>query len=238
MHPIALNWNELQLSRGEPLSDTARVFGKMVHCVAARVFSHDDLYTFRDYAKIPIINALSDKEHPLQALADFMTIKEKFGDFKKVKIAYVGDGNNVANSLILATAKVGAYISVATPLNLKPSPDIVARAKIEARKTGAKIEIDTNPQKAVESADVVYTDVWVSMGQEAEASSKIELLKGYQVNDQLFALAKPEAYFMHCLPAHRGQEVTESVIDGPRSIVFEQAENRLYTTIAVFYSVL
>lgn len=237
-HPMYLGAGELQLSRGEPISDTVRVLERMTHCIVARVYSHGDLVAMRRLSRVPIINALSDFEHPLQALADYMTLKEKKGSLKGLKLAYVGDGNNVAHSLILGAAKLGVWISVATPENYRPSLEVLAAAKVEAEKTGAKIEVLTNPQKAVEDADAVYTDVWVSMGQEAEAKKKVEAFRGYQVNSELMKLAKPDAVFMHCLPAHRGEEVTEEVLESAASVVFDQAENRLYTAIAVLYSVL
>jgi ornithine carbamoyltransferase len=237
-HPIYLGWNEMQLSRGEPIADTIRVVERMASCVVARVNSHLDLVTMKQVSKIPVVNALSDKEHPLQILADFMTLKEKRGSFENLTIAYIGDGNNVSNSLILGAAKVGATIRVATPESLKPDIEIVAAAKVEAEKTKGEVQLMTNPQKAVEGANVVYTDVWVSMGQESESSKKIDLLRSYQVNDTLLSLAQQEAFVMHCLPAHRGQEITDSIISGPHSIVFDQAENRLYTAMAVLYSIL
>ncbi|MEM3795038.1 MAG: ornithine carbamoyltransferase, partial [Thermoprotei archaeon] len=207
-------------------------------CIVARVNSHADLVTMKRLSRVPVINALSDFEHPLQALADFMTLKEKKGSLRGLKLAYVGDGNNVAHSLILGAAKLGVWISVATPEGYRPSLEVVAAAKVEAEKTGARVDVLSSPQRAVEDADAVYTDVWVSMGQEAEGKKKVEALRGYQVNSELMKLAKPGAFFMHCLPAHRGEEVSEEVLESPASIVFDQAENRLHTAIAVLYSVL
>jgi ornithine carbamoyltransferase len=237
-HPIYLGSSETQLSRGEPMSDTVRVIERMSNCIVARVNSHTDLMAMRRLCRIPVINALSDFEHPLQALADYMTLKEKKGTLRGLKVAYVGDGNNVANSLILGAAKLGVFINVATPDNYRPSLEILATAKVEAEKTGARIDVVSSPQRAVEDADAVYTDVWVSMGQEDERTKKVEALRPYQVNSALMRLAKPDAVFMHCLPAHRGEEVTEDVFESPSSVVFEQAENRLHTAIATLYSVL
>jgi len=237
-HPIYMGAGETQLSRGEPIADTVRVFERMSNCIVARVNSHSDLVAMRRLSRVPVINALSDFEHPLQALADFMTLKERKGSLRGLKLAYVGDGNNVAHSLILGAAKLGVWMTVATPEGYRPSLEVIAAAKVEAEKTGAKIDILSSPQKAVEDADAVYTDVWVSMGQEAEAKKKVETLRGYQVNSELMKLAKPGAFFMHCLPAHRGEEVSEDVLESPASVVFDQAENRLHTAIAVLYSVL
>lgn len=237
-NPIYMNYGELQLARGESIEHTAKVIGRMTDLIAARVYSHSGLLRMKEAAGVPVVNALSDREHPLQALGDFMTLREHFRDLNKIKIAYVGDGNNVANSLMLAAAKTGTIMTVCTPEPLRPPLEFVALAKSEATKTGAKIELESSPVKAVEGADAVYTDVWVSMGQEAERQKKIEMLSAYQVNERLMKLAKEDALFMHCLPAHVGEEVTEEVIGGPESVVFDQAENRLYTAIAVFYSIL
>jgi len=238
VNPIYMSWNELQLARGESIEHTAKVIGRMTDLIAARVYSHNELLSIKEAGGVPVVNALSDREHPLQALGDFMTLRERFRDLSKVKIAYVGDGNNVSNSLMLAAAKTGATITVCTPEPLRPPLEFFALARSEATKTGAKIELEASPAKAVEGADAVYTDVWVSMGQEAERQKKVEMLSGYQVNEKLMRLAKEDALFMHCLPAHVGEEVTEPVIEGPKSVVFDQAENRLYTAIAVFYSIL
>ncbi len=232
--PLVFNWNELQLGRGEPIKDTARVLERYVDAIAARVYSHRDLEELAKYSSVPVINMLSDYEHPLQAIADVMTITEKLGSVKGRKIVFVGDGrNNVAHSLILAVAKMGGTIVVAAPKELWPDERVLRMAQIDANETGGEIIVTENPIEAVTGADVVYTDVWVSMGEEKEAERKISLLKNYQVNVDLMKRAKKTAIFMHCLPAHRGQEVTEDVIEGPWSVVWDQAENRLHAQKAV-----
>ena len=228
-HPLPLRRDELQLSRGEPVRDTARVLSRYVDAIAARVYRHDSLLELAAYSKVPVINMLSDLEHPLQALADVMTILEKKGDIRSVKVAYVGDArNNVAHSLMLAVAKLGGHITLAAPRQLWPREDLLAAARAAASETSATIEVVEDPQEAVRGADVVYTDVWVSMGEEAEAEERRRLLRPYQVNARLMSLAAGNAIFMHCLPAHRGEEVTEDVIEGEWSVVWDQAENRLH----------
>src|SRR5512146_2344329 len=222
-----------RLDAREPLSDIAHNLERWVDGVVLRTFAHETVAKMAEYASIPVINALSDFEHPCQALADIMTVREKFGELKGVKIAFVGDGNNVAHSLLLAAAAVGAKISVGTPKGFEPNSGIVAAAKKLAVKTGAKIHIVNDPAAAVTAADVVYTDVWASMGQEAEASERKKTFAAYQVNDELMAHASKHALFMHCLPAHRGDEVAASVIDSARSIVFDEAENRLHVQKAI-----
>ncbi len=217
-----------RLGAREPLSDIARNLERWVDAVVLRTFAHQTVTGIAEYAGIPVINALSDLEHPCQALADFLTLQERFGDLTQVRLAYVGDGNNVAHSLILAAASTGATIAVATPEGYEPKAEIVASARQIAKKTGAKIEITTDPVEAVTAADAVYTDVWASMGQESEAAQRKAIFAPYQVNQRLFARAAKHAVFMHCLPAHRGDEVSAAVIDSPRSVVFDQAENRLH----------
>lgn len=233
-HPVVLRRDELQLSRGEPVKDTARVLSRYVDAIAARVYRHETLEELASYASVPVINMLSDKEHPLQALADIMTIEEKRGDLKSLKIVYVGDAaNNVAVSLALAVVKMGGHMVMAAPRRLWPPEPIVEEARAAARESGGELELVEDPREAVRGADVVYTDVWVSMGEEAQADEKRRLLRGYQVNEELLSLAASNALFMHCLPAHRGEEVTEEVIEGPHSVVWDQAENRLHTAKAV-----
>ena len=222
-----------RLDAREPLSDIAHNLERWVDGVVLRTFAHETVSKMAEYASIPVINALSDFEHPCQALADFMTIREKFGELKGVKVAYVGDGNNVAHSLILTAAAVGAKISVGTPKGFEPNSGIVAAAKKLATKTGAKITLTNDPAAAVAGADVVYTDVWASMGKESEAAERKKTFAAYQVNDQLMAHASEHALFMHCLPAHRGDEVAASVIDSSRSVVFDEAENRLHIQKAI-----
>jgi len=238
-YPLAFRIEELQLGRGEPVKDTARVLSRYVDAIAARVYSHESLEEMAAYATAPVINMLSDVEHPLQALADAFTIKEKFGSIDHVKIVYVGDGrNNVAHSLLLVIAKLGGHIVVASPPTLQPRKDVLEAARAAASETGATIEFFEDPKEAVRGADVVYTDVWVSMGEEAEAEERRKLLQGYQVNTELMSLASNRAVFMHCLPAHRGEEVVDDVIEGPWSIVWDQAENRLHVQKAVLALIL
>ncbi len=230
---IYMSWGELQLGRGETVADTARVLSRYLDAIVARVKRHSTLEELARHATVPVINGLSDLTHPVQALGDMMTIKEKLGRLKGVKLVFVGDGSdNVLHSLLLAGAKLGLHVVVATPRQLQPDRRVLEEALKAAEESGATIEIMEDPYEAVEGADVVYTDVWVSMGQEAVAEQKIRMLKPYQVNSKLMEKA-PKAIFMHCLPAMRGQEVTDDVIDGPQSVVWDQAENRLHIEKAV-----
>ena len=222
----------------EPIRDVARNLDRWVHGVVVRTFEHAVVTEMAQYANIPVINALTDLEHPCQALADYQTLEEKFGDVKKIKLAFVGDGNNVAHSLLLAAASTGASIAVATPEGYEPKADIVSAARHIAKKTGGKIEVITDPVEAVTGADAVYTDVWASMGRESEAAQRKAIFAPYQVNQRLFARANKHAVFMHCLPAHRGDEVSAAVIDSPRSVVFDQAENRLHIQKAILVLLL
>jgi len=217
----------------EPLYDVARNLERWVHGIVLRTFSHDTVTTMAEHSSIPVINALSDQEHPCQALADIMCLHERFGNLKNVKLAYVGDGNNVAHSLLLAAAKTGCSITVATPEGYEPSADVTNLASAIANETGANIEVTNDAVSAVKNANAVYTDVWASMGQEDEADDRRAIFAGYQVNPRLISFAAKHAIFMHCLPAHRGDEVTASVIDAPNSVVFDQAENRLHVQKAV-----
>jgi ornithine carbamoyltransferase len=226
---IYINPNELQLGRGETIEDTAKVISRYLHGFIIRTFSHRKIETFAENATIPIINALTDLHHPCQALADLMTVKEKKGKFKGVRLAYIGDGNNVANSLIEGASLTGMELVLACPSGYEPDKKIYKTAHSE----GAKIELLAEPRTAIKDADVVYTDVWVSMGEEKEAEKKKKAFKGYQVNKELLSRAKPDAIVMHCLPAHRGEEITDEVIDSPQSVVFDQAENRLHTQKAL-----
>jgi len=187
-------------------------------------------------ANIPVINALSDKFHPCQALADFFTLEEKFGPLKGFKLAYVGDGNNVCHSLIHLAARLGVHLRIATPPNYTPDADVVADSKRVARETRSKIELFTDPEEAVDGVQAVYTDAWISMGFEAESKVRNEVFRSYQVNDKLMSLAEPDAVFMHCLPAHRGYEVTPEILDGPQSVVLDQSENRMYVQKAILHS--
>lgn len=227
-----------RLGAREPLSDMAKNLERWVDGIVLRTFSHDTVTGMAQHAAIPVINALSDFEHPCQALADVLTLKEKFGDLRKVKLAYVGDGNNVAHSLMLAAASVGMSISVGTPVGYEPSAEVLASSQNIAAKTGAIVEVTNDALAAVANADAIYTDVWASMGQEGEAADRKKIFAPFQVNDQLFATAKPTAIFMHCLPAHRGDEVTAPVIDSPRSVVYDEAENRLHIQKAILLFLL
>jgi ornithine carbamoyltransferase len=224
---------ESRLGARESLSDVAHNLERWVDGVVLRTFAHETVTTMAQHACIPVINALSDLEHPCQALADMLTLQEHFGDLRNVHLAYVGDGNNVAHSLMLAAASLGATISVATPKGYEPNPEIIGAARGLARISGGSVEVVHDPLDAVAGADAVYTDVWASMGQESEAEDRHKIFAPYQVNQNLFSCAAKHAVFMHCLPAHRGDEVTEAVIDSPRSVVFDQAENRLHVQKAI-----
>jgi ornithine carbamoyltransferase len=227
-----------RLGEREPVCDIARNVERWVDAVVLRTYAHSTITDMADNACIPVINALSDVEHPCQAYADFFTLQEKFGDLRPIHTAYVGDGNNVAHSLMLAAAAMGTSISIATPKGYEPDAGITAQAKAIGRTTGAIIEITNDPEKAATGANAIYTDVWASMGQETEAKERAQIFAPYQVNQQLFDLAAPDAFFMHCLPAHRGEEVTADVIDSPRSIVFDQAENRMHVQKAILLMLL
>ncbi len=226
---IYLNPNEIQLGRGETIEDTARVLSRYLHGIIIRTFAHKTIEDFARNATIPVINGLTDLHHPCQVLADLMTIKEKRGTIKGIRLAYIGDGNNVANSLIEASAMTGFELIIACPDGYEPDRAIYESAISE----GAKVKILRSPEEAVRDADVLYTDVWVSMGQEDKEVKKKKSFEGYQLNRSLLSLAKPDAIVMHCLPAHRGEEITDDVIDSPQSVVFEQAENRLHTQKAL-----
>lgn len=231
-----VNVAETQISRGEPLKDFARVVSKYVDGIIARVKKHETLEEISKYSEVPVINALSDVEHPVQALADLMTIKEKLGKLEGVKIAFIGDGrDNVLNSLLIAAATMGADVAVAAPQELWPDDGYVAKAREIASRSGSKISLTTSPVEAIEDADVVYTDVWVSMGKEEEAEWRRKILGPYQVNGELLSKGRKAPLVMHCLPAVRGEEITDEVIEGPNSIVFEQAENRLHLQKGLLY---
>jgi ornithine carbamoyltransferase len=217
-----------RLGARESLSDVAHNLERWVDGVVLRTFAHQTVTTMAQHAAIPVINALSELEHPCQAMADMLTLQEQFGELHGVHLAYVGDGNNVAHSLMLAAASLGASISVATPAGYEPDTAITAAAQELARISGARVQVVHDPVEAVAGADAVYTDVWASMGQEEEAAERSKLFAPYQVNQQLFSFAAKHAVFMHCLPAHRGDEVAAAVIDSPCSVVFDQAENRLH----------
>jgi ornithine carbamoyltransferase len=222
-----------RLGEREPIRDVAKNLDRWVHAIAARTFAQDTVDELARHAAIPVINALSDRFHPCQALADFLTLDERFGGLGGLRLAYVGDGNNMCHSLMIAAAQTGAAIRVATPAGYEPDAGIVEDAQRVAAETGASIELFDTPEAAVNNAQAVYTDVWASMGQEEESAERAKIFAPFQVNRRLLDLAAPDAVFLHCLPAHRGLEVTEDVIDSPQSIVYEQAENRLHIAKAV-----
>ena len=232
-HPLPLSRAELQLGRGETVEDTGRVLSRYVHGLVVRTFEQERIERLADAATVPVINALSDLEHPCQALADLMTIREHLGSLAGVKLTYVGDGNNVAHSLLLAGALAGMHVVVATPPGYEPIPQIAKRAAEIAETTGGSVTIATEAPEAVRGADAVYTDVWASMGQEGEAEDRKLIFLPYQLNTVLLARASDRAIVLHCLPAHRGDEITDEVLDGPRSVVWDQAENRLHSQKAV-----
>jgi ornithine carbamoyltransferase len=233
-HCVYLSPAEVGLGRRESVSDVARVVGRMVDIVVLRVNAHETIEEFARYSEVPVINGLSDLSHPCQGLADIFTIRERKGpDLHGVTIAYVGDGNNVAHSLMLCAAKTGATLRIATPAGYEPLPRFRQLADAAARASGARIDCATEPRWAVEGADVIYTDVWTSMGQEQEYERRRRAFHGYQVNAQLLSGAKRDAIVLHDLPAHRGEEITDEVLDGPQSAVFDQAENRLHTEKAL-----
>jgi ornithine carbamoyltransferase len=212
----------------EPLKDVARNLDRWVNAIVARTFLQDTIEELARWSGVPVINALSDRFHPCQALADVFTLNERFGELRGLKLAFVGDGNNVAHSLMLTAIRLGMNFSIATPRGYQPHPDVVACARSAAAVSGASLEIHNSPEEAVAGANAVYTDVWASMGQEAEAAKRRRDFAAFQVNEKLFARALPDAIFLHCLPAKRGEEVSDAVIESPRSVVFDQAENRLH----------
>jgi len=239
-HAMYLNLNDIHLGKGETVADTARVVSRMLSAIAYRAYRHEDALSFAKNASVPVINALDDIEHPTQALADYMTIKEKKGGFKGIKVSFIGDGNNVAHSLMLGAALLGADFYIASPQGYEPKQEIVEKAKSLAKSSGATINIVHSPEEAARGADVIYTDVWVSMGKEAERENREKAFAKYQVNADLLSRAEPnkDYLFMHCLPAHRGKEVTDEIIDSKNSVVFDQAENRLHTAKALLYTLL
>jgi ornithine carbamoyltransferase len=237
-HCLYLGPEEINLGKRESTYDVAKTLSRYVHCIVARVFHNKDIVELARHADVPVINALCDLYHPCQALADIQTIREHLGSFKGLTLAYVGDGNNVFHSLMIACAKVGINVRFAGPHGYKPNSEIVHRAREFAQKNKCAIELGSNPKAAVKGAHVIYSDVWVSMGQEKEAGRRIKEFKGYQINEDLMKLADKNYIFMHCLPAHRGLEVTANIIDGKHSVVFDQAENRLHAQKAVLLKLL
>jgi len=237
-YAIYLGPGEIVMGVRESVKDVSCVLSRYLDGIVARTYKHEDLEEIAKYATVPVINGLSDRAHPCQALSDMFTIKEKAGTFKGVVLAYIGDGNNVLNSLMAAAVKVGLDMKVATPKGYEPSKDIVGMAGSFARASGSKLEFYNDPKKAAEGADIIYTDVWISMGQEKEAKKRLKAFKSFQVNDKLMKVAKKGCLVMHCLPAHRSQEITDSVIDSKNSIVYDQAENRMHTEKAILLKLL
>lgn len=233
-----LRADELQLSRGEPIKDTARILGSYLNGIVIRTYAHQNLVEFAEYAPVPIINALSDLEHPTQIIGDMMTIVEAKGKLEGLKFVWVGDGNNVCNSWLLGGACAGMSVIVSCPKGCEPEKSVVEKAKKLATESGGSVELVSDPQKAVVDADVLYTDVWVSMGQEKGAKRKEQKFRAYQINEKLVSKAKRDCAVMHCLPAHRGMEITDQVLEGPRSIVWQQAENKLHSARAVLAAFL
>lgn len=233
-YALYLSKNDLQLGRGETLADTARVLSRYVDCIMARVYSHSTVEELAKYSSVPVINGLSDKCHPTQVLGDLLTIWEKKGRFEGLKLVYVGDGaNNMAHSLLYGSTIMGMDITICTPKGYYPDEDVLERAKQFAKRSGSKVEIVNDPKEGVRGADIIYTDVWVSMGQESEREERVRLFQPYRVDSALVSLAKDDVIVMHCLPAHRGEEITDDVIDGPLSVVFDEAENRLHAHKAI-----
>jgi ornithine carbamoyltransferase len=230
---LFLSASDLQIGRGEPVKDTARVLSRYLDGIMIRTFSHAEVEELARWADIPVINGLTDHLHPCQALTDIFTAIEHKGSVKGLKLAYIGDGNNMVNSLINTCAKVGMDIAVATPPGYVPNPQVVVAAQADAAVHGSKITLYNDPKAAAVGADVLYTDVWASMGKESEQAIRQKAFAGFQINEALLKLAKPDAIVMHCLPAHRGEEITEAVIEGPQSVVFDEAENRLHVQKAI-----
>jgi len=232
-YALYLSAGDLQLGRGETIADTAQVLSGYVNGIMARVFAHQTILDLARFSRVPVINGLSDYSHPCQGLADLFTIYEKKGRLSGLKVAYVGDGNNVSHSLLYGCSKMGAHIVIGSPKGYEPKEEVVSRAVEEGRKNGSTVQLTQDPHEAVQGADVVYTDVWTSMGQEKEKEQRLKLFQPYQINPQLLRGAGEDYIFMHCLPAHRGEEVTDEVADSRNSVIFQQAENRMHTQKAL-----
>ncbi|NLG69266.1 MAG: ornithine carbamoyltransferase, partial [Firmicutes bacterium] len=237
-HALTLSTQELQLGRGETIQDTGRVLSRYVDAIMIRTYAHQEVEALAQAATVPVITGLTDYLHPVQALADFMTIQERLGRLAGVRLAYVGDGNNVARALMWGGARLGMHVVVASPPGYQLEEQAVALARIEAEASGGSVELTGDPHRAVRGADVIYTDVWASMGQEAEHERRVKDLAAYRVDARLVAEAAPHVLVMHCLPAHRGEEITDEVIDGPHSVVWDQAENRLHSQKALLLLLL
>ena len=238
-HALFLSARDIQLGRGEPITDTARVLSRYVDGIMARTFAHKTVTDLAEYATVPVINGLTDLSHPCQSMTDYFTAWEHFGgELKGRKMAYVGDGNNMAHSLMYGAPKVGMDIAVACPAGYSPDAEVIAKAGADAQAAGTKMLITTSIEEAVANADIVETDVWASMGQEDEAEKRRRDFEGWMIDGRFMALAKKDAIFMHCLPAHRGEEVSAEVIDGPASVIFDEAENRLHVQKAIMYALM
>jgi ornithine carbamoyltransferase len=232
-YALYLSSTDLQLGRGETIGDTAEVLSRYVDGIMARVFAHQTILDLVAYSKVPVMNGLSDFSHPCQGLADLFTVYEKKGRLSGLRLAYIGDGNNVAHSLIYGCSKVGTNIILGCPKGYEPDPQVISRGKDEAKRNGCEVIVTNDPREAAKGADVIYTDVWASMGKEKEREERLKVLKPYQINRDLVKLAKEDYIFMHCLPAHRGEEVTNEVADSRNSVIFDQAENRMHTQKAL-----
>ena len=235
-HSVYLSQSDISLGKRESIHDVAKNLERWMSGVVLRTYAHQGCVDMGANMKIPVINALTDYEHPCQAVGDFLTVKEHLGDLRKKKFVFVGDGNNVCNSLMLMAAKIGTDFVAATPRGYEPPKDVLKLAAEAAKETGAAIEVEHDPRAAVRDADVVYTDVWVSMGQESEREERLKVFRDFQVNKQLMSLGKKSAIFMHCLPAHRGEEVTDEIIDSKQSVVWDESENRLHSQKAIMYA--
>ncbi len=232
-HSIFLSTSDIQLQRGETIKDTARVLSSYIDGLVIRTFAQEVVEEWARYATIPVINGLTDLHHPCQILSDLMTIRERKGSLKGLTLAYFGDGNNVAHSILEGASKVGMNVIIASPKGFQPREEIVKAAQIEAEKHGSRVEVTTDPKAAARNANILYTDVWVSMGQEIEKDKRKDIFRPYQVNESFLKLADPQVLVMHCLPAHRGEEITDEVMESSRSVIFEQAENRLHVQKAL-----
>ena len=235
---IYLSPKDMQVGRGETIADTARVLSRYLSGIMARTFGHDVVTELAKYASIPVINGLTDYNHPCQALTDYFTLLEKKGRTEGMKVTYVGDGNNMVHSLALGAAKVGVHFVAACPKGFEPRPEVMELARADGAETGATIEVTNDPLEGVSGADAVYTDVWASMGQEEEHAARLKAFQGFQVDMELFSKAKDDAIFMHCLPAHHGEEVTEEVCEHERSVIFDEAENRLHCQKAIMLTLM
>lgn len=237
-YPLFLGAQDLQLRRGEPISDTARVLSRYLDAIMIRTYAHSDVIELAEYSSVPVINGLTDLLHPCQVLADLLTIWEYKQRFQGLKLGYIGDGNNMANSLLIGCTKMGIDICIACPPNYGPDEMVLGWAQQTAQQTGARIEITNDPLQAADGADVLYTDVWASMGQEQEAEERAAAFQGFQVNSSILDAAQKDVIVLHCLPAHRGEEITDEVIEGPHSVVFDEAENRLHAQKAILLHLL